>query len=461
MSRAQQQPTLPTLFRSGVRRYIPVRPTPLQAAFLWTPNKEAFFGGAAGGGKSEALLMASLQHVDRPDYAAVLVRKNFPLFTQAGGLIERSHDWLGPTGAVWNGADHQWRFPSGATLSFRHLQDKDAELTFQGSEFQFIGIDELTDIEERQYRFLSSRLRRRQGSEIPTRMRAASNPWGPGLEWVRRWFIIEARKEGRVFIPAHLEDNPHLDREDYEATLRNLPPLEYRALRHGDWTIVPEGGMFYREWFDGRFVQDEELPSGLRLCRFWDLAATEPRRGSDPDYTAGVLLGRSKDNDWYVIDVVRLRATPHKVQQRIAATAEKDLEWARDRGFSPPAIRMEMEPGSAGKGIVALYRRDVLTKYDFAGIASTGSKQTRAAPLVSKAEAGDLFVCRGPWNTAFLDELTAFPLGGKDDQVDALSGAFGFLAEHPTSFGVPTSVGYRPNPFYSGPVTLGENWGAA
>jgi predicted phage terminase large subunit-like protein len=409
-------------------RYVRCRPTPRQAAFLLVPAAEAFYGGAAGGGKSIALLMAALAFADVGSYAAVLVRQTYAMLAQPGGLMDVASAWLAPTDAAWNATEHQWRFPSGATLTFRHLQDSGAERNFQGAEYQFIGIDEVTDFPEEQYRFLFSRLRRARSSGVPLRMRAASNPYGPGLEWCHRRFVVEGRAHGRVFIPARLEDNPYLDAETYDQNLRKLGPVAYRQLRHGDWTVRPDGGLFKAEWLGGRFVDDAELPKDLALCRYWDLAATEVRRGTDPDYTAGVLLGREPKGRWFVIDVARTRASPLEVERLVARVAEADAAWAQGRKMAPPAIRMEQEPGSAGVAVIDHYRREVLGPHDFRGVRSTGSKETRAAPVAARVQGGDVFLCRGGWNTEFLDELVSFPSGSHDDQVDALSGAYGALA---------------------------------
>jgi predicted phage terminase large subunit-like protein len=410
-------------------RYIPWRPTPRQAAFLLLPGLEAFFGGAAGGAKSVALLMAALQYADVPGYAALLVRQNYQMLAQPGGLMARAQEWLAGTDAIWNAADHQWRFPSGATLTFRHLQDAGAERNFQGAEYHFIGIDEVTDFTEDQYRFLFSRLRRIRHSVVPLRMRAASNPYGPGLEWCHRRFILEGQSRGIVFIPSRLEDNPHLDRPTYEASLKELGPVVYRQLRYGDWTIRPEGGHFEASWFEGRFVDLLSVPTGVHVCRFWDLAASEQVRGSDPDFTAAVLLARDRDGIFYVIDVVRARLSTLGVQKLVRRTAEEDRDLAWRRDWLAPVIRMEQEPGGAGKAIVDIFSREILPAFDFRGISSSGSKDARAAPVTARAEAGQLLVCRGAWNGAFFDEVCAFPSVRHDDQVDALSGAYAVLAQ--------------------------------
>ncbi len=222
---------------------------------------------------------------------------------------------------------------------------------------------------------------------------------------------------------------PHLDQDSYERSLSQLGSIEYQQLRHGDWTVRPEGGLFRREWFEASSIDRAELPEELELCRYWDLAATEAAAGSDPDFTAGVLLGRSDQGLWYVLEVRRLRGSPLEVERLVGSVAERDASWARESGRQVPAIRMEQEPGSAGVAVVDHYRQKVLAPYDFAGVRSTGSKQTRARPVAARCEAGDVWICRGSWNTEFLDELAAFPMSGHDDQVDALAGAYEHLAQ--------------------------------
>jgi hypothetical protein len=102
-------------------RYIAHRPTPPQTAFLLLECREAMYGGAADGGKSDALLMAALQYVDVPDYAALLLRKSYSDLSLPAALVPRAQEWLTGTDTKWNGAEHVWRFPSGASLSFGYL----------------------------------------------------------------------------------------------------------------------------------------------------------------------------------------------------------------------------------------------------------------------------------------------------------------------------------------------------
>ncbi len=188
--------------------WIPHDPTPKQAEFLLMPDLEVLFGGSAGGGKSEALLMAALQYVDVPGYAAILFRRTYTDLALPGALMDRAHEWLQGTAAKWSEKNKTWTFPSGATLSFGYLENENDKYRYQSAEFQFIGFDELTQFTETQYLYLFSRLRRLEGSKIPLRMRAASNPGGVGHEWVKQRFIVG----DKPFVPASLDDNPYIDR---------------------------------------------------------------------------------------------------------------------------------------------------------------------------------------------------------------------------------------------------------
>ena len=402
--------------------YIPHEPTGKQLAFLVLPHQEAMFGGAAGGGKSEALLMAALQYVDTPGYAAILFRRTYKDLSLPEALMDRATSWLVNSGAHWNDIDKRWTFPSGATLTFGYLEHEADKYRYQSAAFQYIGFDELTQFSESQYRYLFSRLRRLEGSDLPLRMRAASNPGNRGHEWVKRRFITEGRDNGRVFIPAKLSDNPHLDQVAYRRSLEELDPHTRQQLLHGDWSAGDGGSLFRRETFE----VVEEAPAGIRKLRFWDLASTEVQRSAtrdvnDPDYTAGALLGL-KGGVWYILDMKRVRLNPGGVENLIVQTAALDGPRV--------AIAMEQEPGASGKTVIDHYRRRMLVGLNFRGIPSTGSKVERARPLSAAADAGNVKLVNGPWIGAFLDEADAFPTkGAHDDQIDAVSGAMGMMRE--------------------------------
>lgn len=400
--------------------YIPHEPHPRQAIFLSLACREAFYGGAAGGGKSDALLMAALQYVDQPGYSAILFRRTYADLSLPGALMDRAKAWLGGTDAHWNDTTKTWRFPSGATLTFAYLEHLDDRLRYQGAEFQFVGFDELTQFPEVAYRYLFSRLRRLEDVKIPLRMRAASNPGGPGHEWVRMRFIDTARGDDCVFIPARLDDNPSLDRSEYEDSLNELDPITRAQLLKGDWEVRPAGNMFRRENIE--VVDPQDLPSILREVRYWDLAATRPKQGKKaPDYTAGVKQGITADNVVYALDVRRAQYDPPGVERLVLRTAAEDGERCR--------IAMEQEGGSSGK-IAAMDWGRKLLGYTFESDPVTGDKASRARPLASASANGLYKIVRATWNGPYLDELESFPEAEiPDDQVDASSGAFGKIAK--------------------------------
>lgn len=217
-----------------------------QVLFLLLDCEEAFYGGAVGGGKSAALLMAALQYVDVPGYRALILRRTFAQLEKGDGLIPLSHEWLKGTDAVWNEQKHRWTFPSGATIEFGHVQDQRAMYDYQGGRWQFIGFDELTQFPFEPYEFIAfSRAARKTALAdlgIPRRVRSTGNPGGIGHGWVKTRFV-EKGEPGAVFIPARIRDNPGLDADDYEQGLSHLSEATRRQLMDGDWDVF-EGAAY-------------------------------------------------------------------------------------------------------------------------------------------------------------------------------------------------------------------------
>jgi hypothetical protein len=220
---------------------------------------EAFYGGAAGGGKSDALLRTALKYVGVPGYSALLLRRKYPELSMPGGLMHRSKLWWSNTPAKWSGSGgdepYTWRFPGGGRIVFGHADTERAILRYYGSEWQMIGWDELTHFPEDWYRLLFSRLRKPNSgplSMVPLRMRSASNPGNAGHRWVKRRLILREpdpddpedtpeRCAARVFIPAKLDDNPGIDKVGYRASLANLDELSRAQLEDGDWEVREPG----------------------------------------------------------------------------------------------------------------------------------------------------------------------------------------------------------------------------
>lgn len=225
---------------------------------------EAFYGGAGGGGKSQYLLADALRYVDVPGYNALLLRKTFTDLSQPGALIPRSHEWLGGTDAKWSEKHSRWTFPSGATLTFGYLKRALDRYRYQGAEYQFVGFDELTQFSIDEYLYLFTRMRKPSAEEdpdnplayVPLRMRSAGNPGGVGHVWVRRRFIEKQpdpddeqdtpeRCRARGFVPARLDDNPHVDKAAYMASLDQADPVVRAQIANGDWYVREPGDWVY------------------------------------------------------------------------------------------------------------------------------------------------------------------------------------------------------------------------
>lgn len=298
----------------GLGSFIPHDPTERQDLFLRLPHKEAFYGGAAGGGKSDALLMGALEYVSVPGYAALILRRTFADLKKPKALLDRAREWLSNTGATYNTQDHQWRFPSGATLSFGYLENDGDIYQYQSAEYQYCAFDELTQFSEKQYTFLFSRLRRLEGSNIPLRMRSASNPGGAGAEWVQERFIPDdwtpqmagemrvVEKNGRAFVPARLQDNPYLDQLTYHESLSELDDVTRAQLLEGDWSIRSRGNIFpmFEDGVNSRHVitwsEFERVYGQRSIPSHWRRAIGHDWGSTDGHPAVLSLVARSAEN---------------------------------------------------------------------------------------------------------------------------------------------------------------------
>ena len=423
------QTDLPQLLTPKMSKYVPYTPTPKQAAFLLIDDvKEVLYGGAASGGKSVGQLMAALKYVDVPGYSAILFRRTYSDLALPGALMDMARKWLMPyilTREVhWSEKNKMYTFPSGATLSFGYLENEGDCERYQGAEFNYIGIDECTHISPSNYTYMFSRLRKTVDMDgVPSRFRATCNPGGRFGEWYYERFFLNRGE--RVFIPAGIYDNPHVDTEDYIESLNELDPITREQLLNGNWEIREAGDMFARDWITE--ISPNDLPKNMRLVRCWDTASTEVkgtrgnRKSLDPDYTASVKLGYHR-GIYYILDITRDRKKPMEVENLVALCADGD-GWQCD-------IRMEQEPGSSGEMVIDHYKRNVVPRYNFDGIRLTGSKTDRASMASSACQAGKVCIVNNCRNkSAFYDEIDSFPYGVHDDMVDAFSDALNFFAK--------------------------------
>jgi predicted phage terminase large subunit-like protein len=394
--------------------FIPAEPTTKQIELLTSNDRELLFGGAAGGGKSIGLTMAALQYVNEPTYNALLVRKTYGMLSQPGALMDIMKEWIQGKGVHWDHIENLLTFPSGAQLKFGYFRNDADRDQYQGANYHFIGVDELTQFEEDQYLWLYSRNRAPVKDDIPIRIWSTSNPGSKGHLWVKQRFIEESN-ENRRYIPSRLGDNPHLSYEEYSKTLMQLDPITRQQLLEGNWEVMATGGYFYRKWFSP-FLK--EAPLGTKV-RFWDLAASPKTATTDPDWTAGALVSKDKDGIYYLEHLVRTQDTAQAVEKLIRQTADEDGPEV--------SVVLEQEPGASGLQVLDYYRRHVLADRNLRAYKPSGPKESRIAIVSSHAEAHNLKIVQGSWIRDFLDEAELFPEGTHDDQLDAVAGAISML----------------------------------
>lgn len=440
-------------------RTITIRPNSSpQEQWLSSPADIAIYGGAAGGGKTFALLLESVRHIENSRFGVVIFRRTSPRITNQGGLWDESSEIYPYLGAAPRQDVLSWKFPSGAKIKFSHLEHNKNIRDWLGAQIPLICFDQLEEFTEKMFWGLVGRNRSTCG--IRPYIRANCNPdpdsfLSDFISWwidqetgypiyersgMVRWFFRvgnelhwydsadEARSDRErlsldektepksvTFVPAKLTDNRDLMEKDpgYMANLDALPLVERERMKGGNWKIRPSAGtVFKRHWFPIIDV----APAEGRDIRMWDLAATEPHEGNkDPDWTVGIKQRHVSNGQAVVLDMRRDRLTPLKVKQLVKNTADQD-------GTSV-MIGIALDPGQAGKAQVADYMA-LLRGYNVRIFPISKNKVERSKPVSAQAEQGNILLSRAPWNEAFLQELDGFPDGKHDDIVDALSDGY-------------------------------------
>lgn len=433
---------------------VELRPQPgKQEAFLKSSADIAVFGGSAGSGKSFGLLLEQLYDVSNGQFRSVIFRRTIPMIRQPGGLWDTSEAVYPLLGAKPNQTSLEWTFPTGATVKLAGMELEGDRYNWQGAQIALICFDEVQEFAESQFWFLVSRNRTMSGAR--SRIRCTCNPdsdswlrnflaWWidpdsgfpiPERSGVLRWFIRDGdaliwgdsraelvekfgtafEPKSATFVSARVTDNKILLEKDpaYLSNLKALPLVERARLLDGNWNVRASAGNFFRrEWFGAPLASAPD--DIIARCRFWDRAASEKRTGSDPDATCGVLLGKDPRGVYYVLDCVKLFATPHAVETEMRRCAKLD-------GIGT-SIGYMQDPGSAGVAEAQAAAR-FLDGFNVRFSPASGDKETRAKPVSAQCEAGNVKIVRGLWNDEFLRELENFPVGRHDDAVDALSGA--------------------------------------
>ncbi len=422
--------------------FIPHKPWPKQAVFLMCSDvREILLGGAAGGAKTDSILMGAAQFVDVPGYSAIIFRNTEAELRQADGLIPRSQEWWKPFGEKvvrWNDNDRCWTWrKSGATIRFHYMERDEHALDHRGGAYSYIAFDEASLHTEFQLTYLFRSLRKPVTgplADVPLRYRLSSNPGGRGSAFLRDRFVPEEymneanedkrfsrvwwKKDAdgtqRLFVPARLKDNPSLNYEQYVQSLMQLDPVSRAQQLHGDWRDF-SGGRFLKEWFarrwktHGNYFYTTGNEKGWRRDQLHvfvavDTAITQRRQS---DYTAAGAFAACPDGDLLVLKVVRKKMQPTQLLDEVRRLCEET--GATKVGFeSDNYQRLLAEQARKIPGmptVVPLYTRNK-------------GKLHRALPAISQAENGKIVLPEvpQPWIGQFLTELLAY--SGDESQDD-------------------------------------------
>jgi hypothetical protein len=320
-----------------------------QAVFLLDDRREAGYGGAAGGGKSDALLMAALQYVDVEGYNALILRRTFPELRGAEGLLNRAQSWLKRTDARASEEGRLWTFPSGATLRFGHVETELDRFNYDGQAYQFVGFDELTSFTELQYDHIGfTRMRGGPQLRVPIRTRGSCTPTGQGYGWVKRRFITH-RADDVLFVPAKVDDNPDgIDVEEYKASLSRVPEGLRRRLLNGDWSAF-EGAAFPA--FDERVhvVAPFVVPVAWERFECMDFGVSNPTAWHvvAVDYDGNLvvfdtLYGPGRDSSGKALGGLPSEIAPLVLRRRAAGwepVGEDGWKVSTNRVWADPSIR--------------------------------------------------------------------------------------------------------------------------
>ncbi len=414
----------------------------------------------AGGGKTYALLLEPLRHLNNPQFGGIIFRRTTKQIKTEGSLWDTSENIYTFVGADARKSRLEWQVADGWKMQFAHLEYEKNVYDYQGAQIPFIGFEELTHFTKKQFFYMISRARSMSG--IPGYIRATCNPdansWVASfIEWwidqesgkaitersgIIRWFInidgslkwADSKEELKeiygpdaeplsvTFIKSTVYDNKILLDSDptYLAKLKALDKVERERLLEGNWKIVASAGVLFKRHY---FEIVDAFPSEItKTVRCWDRAATKVDETNkdkiDPDYTVGVKLAKTRQGIFYVLDVVRERESPFEVERITVNTAKQDGVGTE--------IKIFQDPGSAGVYEAKSYIKK-LAGFIVHSEKIITNKLTNAKPVSAQAEAGNIKVLRAEWNNDFFDELENFPDGTHDDQVDALSGAFNML----------------------------------
>lgn len=435
-----------------------------QELFINSDADITIASGSAGSSKSYSILLRFLRYVNDPNTRGIIFRRTLTQIETQGGLWEEAI-------ALYSKIDKKLKvrikdkklvFSNGASLKFSHYENEAAKEKFKGLQADFIGFDEATEFTEEMITYLMSRNRNTKVKHKPT-VCMATNPHCDSFlkDWVWGWLDPETgipnqemRGKIRYFakdsagnmvwyetkeaadavwgvgedngvksmmvIGSTCLDNPFIP-PSYITSLKTQSRVERDRLLYGSWTAKEEkAGYFKQDWLTAIKYPDRRY---IARVRAWDLASSVPSETyKNPDWTAGVLMSKSKDKLYTIEHVIRFQDRFLGVEQRIIQQAHIDgrdtvIILPKDVGSSAQSYAMSLQAKIAEQGF-----RCILVKPKL-------DKVTRFGSFAAMAEAGHVRYVEDDWNKTYFHELEMFDGAkkNKDDQVDATSDAFNHL----------------------------------
>jgi hypothetical protein len=431
----------------------PPEPNEVWAGLGWNPQPkqalaeascpdidELLYGGAAGGGKSEWLLLHAVSEMQRyPGNYGVIFRRVLPAAERS--IIPRAESLLWDK-AKMNRTDHTFTFPNGSVLEFGHLEHAESWKRYQGAEIGFVGFEEVTEFLQAQWEGMRTRVR----APVPgvhAHMAATTNPGGVGHRWVKRHWVkpkpedvevgspapvpghvwearhpIEGRRPiRRVFIPATLDDNPILTERD-PTYMDRLAAAHTRAMRRamelGDWDAIDqvEGALWTWDW-----IENQRRPPEYTRDGAWSGGLAHVVVGVDPagtsnassDDTGVVVAGRGRDGEFYVLADRTCHLSPDG-WGRVAVEAYREFK----------ADRIVAEVNYGGEMVTHTIRTVDAMVPVIARNAGARGKRLRAEPISALYEQGRVHHC-GTFEE-LEEQMTSWTpdSGDSPDRLDAL-----------------------------------------